>query len=149
MLARATSPDAVWVATAYDSSWTDGGFVTTFTATVEITRPDEKTSPCPSDGTVFTMDAVPFHGPMTVSWTGPRNLDVTIPNDAWIYRQEPAFADVAIAYKYVPDDPIERACWKKWRSLPSDQMLKRRSGPDAVENSKMFFVRCRAEAGTN
>jgi hypothetical protein len=147
-LARAASPDGKWVASVYDSSWTDGGFVTTFTDTVEITRPDEKVSPCPSAGTVFAMDGVDADDPIVVTWTGPRNLEVTIPNKAEVDTQKTAFSDVRISYKYVPDDPVERACWAKWRALPSEEWIRLTMGPDAVEKSNMFFARCRAEAGT-
>lgn len=147
-MARAPSPDGLWIAAVYDSSWTDGGFVTTFTETVEIARPDEKASSCPSAGTVFAMDAIDPHEPIALIWTGPRSLEITIPNDADVGTQTSAFEDLGISYKYVPDDPIERACWKQWRSLPSEEVVRLMSGPAAAENFDMFFAKCHAEAGT-
>lgn len=73
---------------------------------------------------------------------------ITIPNDADVDTPKSAFEDVAVSYKYIPDDPIERACWKQWRSLPSEEAVRLTSGPAGVENFKMFFAKCRAEAST-
>lgn len=99
VLAREISPDGAWIATVYHSSWSDGGFVTTITDTVEIMRPDEPASPCPSAGTVFAMDAVRPHSPIAVTWTGPRRLEVRVPNDAEAGPRKASFADVAISYQ--------------------------------------------------
>jgi hypothetical protein len=147
VLARATSPDGAWVATIYNNICSDGAFVTTIDDTVEITRPEEKASPVPSNGTVFGMDDRPFdiEKPLAVTWTGPRGLEVTIPNDAWAGKQASAFADVVISYKYVPDDPIERACLKQWRSLPTEEMVRRSLMPS--ENIKVFLATCHTEGG--
>jgi hypothetical protein len=144
-LARATSPDGTWVASIYNNICSDGGFVITIDDTVEITRPNEDASPIPSTGTVFGMDDHPLdvQTPLAVMWTGQRNLEVTIPNDAWAGKQESAFADVIISYKYVPDDPVERACLKQWRSLPSEEMVRRSLSP--TDNVEAFLANCHAK----
>jgi hypothetical protein len=146
-LARAMSPDGAWVATVYDNWWTDGGFVTEIFATVEITRPDEKTSSCPSTGTVLAMDAVPTVGPIAVRWTAPRTLDISIPKNEQIGKQEPAYADVAISYRYAADDPVEAACWKRWQALPGGEGAKLQKGSDGIVDAEAFLAKCRAEIG--
>jgi hypothetical protein len=145
VFSQATSPDGVWVATLYYNVCSDGAFVTTVTDTVEIKRPNDQSTPIPSAGTVFGMDDHPYGVPKTlaVRWTAPRHLEVTIPNDAWAGRQESAFADIAVSYKYDPDDPAERACLKEWRSLPTDEMVRRNFSP--TEGIKAFLARCHAE----
>jgi hypothetical protein len=147
VLARAISPDGAWVAAIYNNICSDEAFVTIVENTVEITRPNEKASPAPSTGTVFGMDDRPsdIEKSLAVTWTAPRNLEVTIPNDALAGKQELAFADVVISYKHVPDDPIERACLKQWRSLPTEEMVRRSFVP--TENIKAFLAKCHAEGG--
>lgn len=146
-LARATSSDGAWAATVYENVCSDGGFVTIASNTVEITPPNQKTSPFPSDDTmVFGTGGDPVQGPMALRWTGPKNLEITLPNDAWIGRQKSSFADLTISYKYVPDDPAERACLKQWRSLPSDEEVRRSLSP--TENIRVFLAKCRAEGGS-
>ena len=90
------------------------------------------------------MDDHPFdvQKPLAVTWTRQRNLEITIPNDAWAGKQQLAFADVIISYKYVPDDPVERACLKRWRSLPVEEMVRRSSSPS--ENISSFRASCHA-----
>jgi hypothetical protein len=143
VLAQATSPNGAWVATIYNNVCRDGAFVTTVSDTVEITRSGQEASPVPI-GVVFGMDDLPYGAekPLAVNWLGPQSLQITIPNDAWAGSQRSAFADVAISYKYVPDDPIERACLKQWRSLPTDGMVRQISYMDT------FLRRCRAEGGS-
>jgi hypothetical protein len=84
VLARLISSDHVWAATVYDNVCSDGGFVTTVDNTIEITSPEENTTPLPSDtATIFGMDARPDSEPPPVlSWTGPRDLEVTLPYGA-------------------------------------------------------------------
>ena len=147
MLAQAPSPDGVWVAAIYNNICSDGAFVTTIDDTVEITPLDEQPSPVPSTGVVFGMDDFPSdtQKPLAVTWLGPRSLEVTIPNDASAGKQEFAYADVAITYKYVPDDPVERSCLKQWRSMPTEEMLRRNQSP--TDNIRAFLLRCKAESG--
>jgi hypothetical protein len=66
------------------------------------------------------------------------SLQVTIPNDAWIGEQRSEFADVTISYKFVPDDPVERACRAHLRSGSIDEQQK--WGP-------AYVAKCRAEGG--
>ena len=146
MLAQAPSPDGAWVAAIYNNICSDGAFVTTIDDTVEITRPDEPSSPVPSTGVVFGMDDRPYDTkkPLAVTWLDRRSLEVTIPNDAWAGKQELAYADVTITYKYVPDDPVERACLKQWRSLPTQDQVRR--SQSATENIRAFLSKCEAES---
>jgi hypothetical protein len=148
VLAHATSPDGIWEATVYDTSRTDGGFATVFVVTVEIARPGEKTSSCPSAGTVFAMDASPYTGPIAVSWAGPRSLEVSIPSEKSVGKKKLAFADVTVSYRHIADDPVEKGCWERWRMLPNDEAAKSRSGPASAENAEMFLAKCRAQAST-
>jgi len=94
--------------------------------------------------TVFGMDTI-HPKPLAVRWTAQRSLEVTIPNDALVGKQEIAFADITISYKYIPDDPVERACLKKWYSQPTDEQVRRMLSPN--ENLKVFVAKCRAEGG--
>jgi hypothetical protein len=139
-LSQVASPDGAWVATLYDNICSDGGWVTVLFVTAEITRPNEPAAPMPAkDNTVFGMDrnwpGVPE--PLTLTWTAPRSLEITLPNDARTATQKQALGDIAISYKYVPDDPVERTCLKKWYSLPFDEHRR--------YDRKDFVATCRAE----
>jgi hypothetical protein len=137
-LSRATSPDGAWVAIFFDNVCA-AGWVTNAFSSVEIMRPDETNSRDPSIArTVFEMDDFADRKIAAVTWTGSRTLQVTIPNDAWVDAQETAFGDVTISYKYVPDDPAERMCLIRMRSLSIEQMQK--LGPRDA-----YIARCRAE----
>jgi hypothetical protein len=146
MLAQAPSPDGAWIAAIYNNICSDGGFVTTIDDTVEITRPGDQPSPMPSAGVVFGMDDRPYdtQKPLAVTWLDRRSLEVTIPNDASAGKQELSYADVIITYKYVPDDPVERACLKQWRFLPTQEQVRRSQLP--TENIRAFLSTCKAEA---
>src|SRR5258708_40091887 len=116
VLSQAMSPDGAWVATLYNNICSDGAFVTTISDSVEVTRRNEPATPMPVAGrTVFGMDDHPdgVPKPLAVRWTAQRGLEITIPNDALAGNQEVAFADITISYKYIPDDPAERAGLKK------------------------------------
>jgi hypothetical protein len=146
VLSQAMSPDGAWVATLYNNICSDGAFVTEISDSVEVTRPNEPATPMPVAGrTVFGMDDRPFDvpKPLAVRWTAQRSLEITIPNDALVGKQEVAFADITISYKYVPDDPAERACLKKWYSQPTEEQVRRMLSP--TENLKVFLAKCRAE----
>jgi hypothetical protein len=153
VLSQAISPDGAWVATIYNSVCSDGVFVTTITDTVEMTRPNDPATPMPAAGrTVFSMDDHPYGvpKPLAARWTAQRSLEVTIPNYALlgihlVGKQEGAFADITISYKFIPDDPAERACLKKWYSQPTDEQVRRMLSPN--ENLKVFVAKCRAEGG--
>jgi hypothetical protein len=148
-LVQAASPDDAWVATFYYNVCSHGAFVTTVTDTVEITRPNEEAAWTPSAATVFGMDdlALGAEKPLAVTWTGLRNLEVTIPNDAWAGEQQTAYADVTITYKYLPDEPIERACLKQWRALLIEDLARR--SPLANENMRTFVAKCKGEASSH
>jgi hypothetical protein len=144
VLGQAVSPDGAWVATVYYNVCTLGPFATV-SDTVEITRPSEKPTSVPSPATVFGMDDhYDDSKPISGTWIGPRNLEITIPNDAAAGKQDSTFADIIISYKYVPDDPAERACLKQWRSLPTNEMVRRSFSP--TENIKSFLSKCKAES---
>jgi hypothetical protein len=87
-------------------------------------------------------DGVGAHAPLTATWTAPRGLEITLPNDASVGTQKQAFGDIAISYRYIPDDPLERACLRKWRSLPFDE----RQQYDYVNGVKDFVATCRIES---
>jgi hypothetical protein len=143
VLGQAVSPDGAWTATVYYNICTLGPFVTVVSDTVEVLRPNEKPTPVPSPATVFGMDdRYDESKPISATWIGLRNLEITIPNDAWAGKQDSAFADVAISYRYVPDDPVERACLKQWRSLPTEEMVRRNLS--STENIKSFLLKCKA-----
>jgi hypothetical protein len=145
VLAQAASPDGAWVATVYYNVCALGPLVTAVSDTVEVARPNEKPTPVPSPATVFGMDDYyDDNKPISVAWIGPRNLEITIPNDASAGKQDSAFADITISYKYMPDDPVERACLKQWRSLPVEEMVRRNSS--SAENIKAFLSKCKAES---
>jgi hypothetical protein len=144
MLSKAASPDGAWVATIYNNICSDGVFVTVVSDTVEITRPGEQAAPIPAAGVVFGMDDHPFdvERALSVKWIADRGLEITIPNDASAGRQDSSYADLTISYKYVPDDPVERRCLKQWRSLPTDEMVRRSLTP--TDNINAFLTKCRA-----
>lgn len=142
-LSRAPSPDGKWVATFFDNVC-GAGFVTNSFSSVELTLPNEPNSRDPSDvRTVFAMDDLVDPKIAAVTWTGSRTLQVTIPNDAWIGEQKSTFADVAISYKYVPDDPIERECLNRLRSLSIKKTYEELQKQDRDAD----MARCRAEGG--
>jgi hypothetical protein len=139
----ARSPDGAWVARGYKNMcW--AGFVTTLDDTVGIARPNEPEHPQPNAGVVFAMDDSAYENPspLALRWLDAKQLEITIPNHAWAGKQQSAFADVTISYKYVPDDPVERTCLKRWRALPTEEMVRR--NPSATENIKAFLIQCHA-----
>jgi hypothetical protein len=147
VFAEAVSPDGLWIARFYENIC-GGGFGTTYVdETVEVTHPNEAAHPSPSVGVVFEMmhkfDDQPK--PMALKWLSARDLEVTIPNDASAGIQRSTFADLVISYRYIADDPVERACLKQWRTLPTDEMVRRSSS--ATENMKAFLARCHAGSG--
>jgi hypothetical protein len=73
--------------------------------------------------------------PRTVTWNGPRNLEITIPNDARSGRQDRTYRDIIISYRYVPDDPIQRACINEWRDRDS-----RRPARDTTPHDRAAFL---------
>ena len=114
---EAASPDGSWIARAYENVC-GGGFGTTYVDdTVEIARPDGPGHPEPTDGVVFQMEySYNRPRPIALKWLNERQIEVTIPNDAWAGTQQLAFADIIISYRYIGDDPVERACIKQWRA---------------------------------
>jgi len=143
-LSRATSSDGKWVAIFFDNVC-GGGFVTTSFSSVELIRPNDMNLTNPSDGrTVFAMEDLVDPKIAAVTWVGPRNLQLTIPNDAWIDEQESTFADVTISYRHVPDDAIGRECLNRLRvllrSLSIDELQRQ---PTRDE----YIARCRSEGG--
>jgi hypothetical protein len=143
-LASATSPDGAWVASITDNVCSDGLFVTTYTDEVELRRPDEPMEPEPSPRAVFALDNVHSkRDVLAVTWLEPRSLEISIPNEAWIGVQQTTYRDVRITYKYVPDDPVQRACLGHWRSLVQERVAlsQDRAAIDA------FFAKCRAAGG--
>jgi hypothetical protein len=147
VFAEAISPDGAWVARFYQNVC-GGGFGTTYVDdTVEVTRHDEAAHPVPTVGVVFEMKDYFYDQPkpMALRWPNAREIEVTIPNDAWAGTQQSNFDNLVISYRYVPDDPIERACLKQWRTVPTDEMVRRSSS--ATEKIKAFLVRCHAESG--
>jgi hypothetical protein len=139
-LASAVSPDGAWVASITDNICSDGLFVTTYTDEVELRRSDEPMAPFPSRQGVFALDnAGSPREPLAVTWLGPRSLEITIPNEAWIGRQETGFRGVTISYRYVPDDPLQRACAKQLHALIADERFRTKNLTRAE-----FFARCRA-----
>ena len=146
VFAETPSPDSSWTARFYQNIC-GGGFGTTYVDdTVEIVRPNEAPHPLPTVGVVFEMED-PAYGqprPMALKWLSERELEVTIPNNANAGTQQSTFADIAISYRYAPDDPIERACLKQWRALPTDETVRRNLS--LTENMKAFLARCQGEA---
>jgi hypothetical protein len=146
VFAEAPSSDGSWTARFY-LNVCGGGFGTTYVDdTVEIARPNEAPHPLPTIGVVFEMHD-PSSGqprPMALKWLGARELEITVPNDVAAGTQQSAFADLAVSYRYVPDDPIERACLKQWRTLPTDELLRR--SQSSTENMKVFLTECRAKS---
>jgi hypothetical protein len=140
-LSRAISPDNAWIATVYDNVCSSCPLTTCdfVVETVEVTLPNEDPSPIPSTGTVFTMtpDTYQVEKPPSVSWTGRRTLEITIPNLTWAGKQETAYADLNVTYVYVPDDPVGRACVKEW----FDEMTRRMQFPS--ESIPEFLAKCR------
>jgi hypothetical protein len=142
-LARTPSPDGAWIASIYSNICSDGGLTTWYFDTVELARPHDPPTPEPSRGKVFGMDHGRDEDIREVNWTGPRTLEVTIPNASLIGTQRSDYRGVTISYKYVPDDPIERACWNQWWSLPDMDRIR----GDVRVNMDNFFPRCRAVLG--
>jgi len=147
VFAEAVSPDGSWIARFYENVC-GGGLGTTYVGeTVEVARPDEDAHPLPTVGVVFEMEHKFDDQPKsrTLNWLSSREIEVTIPNDAWAGTQRSAFADLIISYKYVGDDPVERACLREWRTLPTDEMVRRSSS--LTENMDAFLARCHADSG--
>jgi hypothetical protein len=145
VFAEAESPDGAWVARFYQNAC-GGGMGTGYVDdTVEITRPGEPPQPVPTTGVVFEMNDYFYDQPkpMTLRWLDDRRLEVTIPNDAWAGRQQETHENLAISYRYLNDDPIERACLKQWHLLPIDEQVRRSMSPK--ENIKIFLAQCHAE----
>jgi hypothetical protein len=145
ILTRAISVGGAWAATLFENICSDGGFVTYASNTVEIARPDAKMSPMPSDATAFAMESDADQRPLALAWTGPRRLEITLPNEVRVGLNRSSFADATVIYKYVPDDPVERACLKQWRALPGDEIVRR--SLSASENLTVFLAKCHAAAG--
>jgi hypothetical protein len=146
VFAEAVSPDGSWVARFYQNVC-GGGFGTTYIDdTVEVARPNEAAHPVPTVGVVFEMQDHFYDQPkpMALRWLSAREIEVTIPNDAWAGTQQSTFGDLVISYRYTPDDPIERTCLKQWRTLPTEEMVRR--SLSANENLKAFLARCHAES---
>jgi hypothetical protein len=146
VFAEAPSPDGSWTARFYQNVC-GGGFGTTYVDdTVEIARPDETPHSVPTVGVVFEMKD-PSCGkprPMALKWLNARELEVTIPNDTWAGTQQSSFADLVISYRYTPDDPVERACLKQWRTLITDEIARRNLSP--TENMKAFLSQCEVKS---
>jgi hypothetical protein len=140
-LMRAPSPDGAWVASFYYNVCSDGGFVTSYSDTVELARPNDPPTPGPTRGLVFGMDHDRDDVPRGLTWTAPRRLAITIPNEAWIGGQNTSYRDVTIFYTYVPDDPVERACRNEWLSIPVVERDHRSQTPGERES---FFAHCRS-----
>ena len=144
VFAEAVSPDGSWTARFSRNVWC-GGLVTAVDDTVEIVRPNEMSQSLPTVGVVFGMDD-PTYGrprPMALKWLSTKELEITIPNDAWVARQQSTLADIAISYKYTPDDPTERACLKRWRALPTDEMVRRMQS--RTDDARAFLAKCEAD----
>jgi hypothetical protein len=96
VFAEATSPDGSWIARFYQNVCGGGLAGTYIDDTVEITRPGEVGRPAPSDGVVFEMMDVFYDRPkpMGLKWLTAREIEVTIPNDAWAGTQQSSFADL-------------------------------------------------------
>jgi hypothetical protein len=149
VFAEVPSPDGSWTARFYQNVC-GGGFGTTYVDdSVEIARPDEAPHPLPTVGVVFEMHDRYYSQPrpMALQWLSAQELEITIPNDVAAGTQQSTFGDLAISYKYTPDDPIERACLKQWRALPTDEMVRRSQSP--TENQKAFLAGCKANSMPN
>jgi len=146
--AESASPDGTWVARFYNNVCGGGLGTTSVFDTVEISHSNDPLRPLPTAGVVFGMDDHPYDQPKpsALKWLSARQLEITIPNDASFGRQDTNFSDVTIIYKYVPDDPIERACLKRWRSLPTEEMVRRNFS--LTENIKAFLAKCHADGGS-
>jgi hypothetical protein len=136
--AEATSTDGAWTATSYTDTCVEGPFTTVVYDSVEIRGAHEPVPPTPKKA-VFAKDSHPSELPLAVSWIAPRILEITLPNLSSIGKQQTQFADVDIVYKYVPDDPVDRVCTKRWRTLMRDSRHLERPTPDR----DTFFAACR------
>jgi hypothetical protein len=139
---RATSPDGKWVATFFDNVC-GAGFVTIVFSSVELAPANEMNSRNPSTPNVFEMDDFADPKIAAVTWTGPRALQITVPNNAWIDEQESTFAGVTISYKYVPDDPIERARINRLYCSSIKETYEKQH----EEPTPAYIARCGAEGG--
>ena len=148
VFAEAVSPDGSWVARFYQNACGRGFGTDYVDDTVEVARPNEAAHPVPTVGVVFEMQDHFYDQPkpMALRWLNTNEIEITIPNDTWASTQQSTFGDLVISYRYTPDDPIERACLKQWRTLPTDEMVRRSSS--ATENMKAFLARCHAESAS-
>jgi hypothetical protein len=99
-LTRTPSPDGAWDVAVLRNVCIEGPFVTRYSLTVELIRPGEAYTARPAGtlGTVLEMDV--DSGPPGVRWTGPRNIEITMPHGAQdIREQDKDFRDVTITYR--------------------------------------------------
>jgi hypothetical protein len=140
--AEATSIDGAWIATSYTDTCVQGPFTTVVYDSVEIRGAHEPAPRAPKKA-VFAKDSYPSELPLAVTWIAPRILEIRLPNLSSIGKQQTEFADVAIVYKYGPDDPVGRICSKRWSVAMSDARSLERPQPD----QGAFFAACRGTAG--
>ena len=145
VFAEKVSPDGAWVARLFRNVC-GGGFGTGYVDfTVEIARPDEPPPRVQAANAVFEMvdDGDDKPKPMTLRWLDEKKLEIAIPNGARAGRQQETYANLAISYRYLNDDPIERACIQRWRSLRIDEQVHRSMSPK--ENMTAFLAQCHTE----
>lgn len=139
--AETTSTDGAWTATSYTDTCVQGPFTTVVYDSVEIHGAHEPAQRAPKKA-VFAKDHYTNDPPLTVTWIAPRILEIKLPNLSSIGKQQTEFADVAIVYRYVPDDPVDRICSKRWSAVMSDTRSLERPQPDRAT----FFAACRGTA---
>jgi hypothetical protein len=61
----------------------------------------------------------------------------------WPVGRSRHFVDIAISYRYVPDDSVERECRKEWYSMPAAEAVRRMQSPN--DGLTAFVARCRTE----
>ena len=133
-----SSPDGAWIATAYSDVCIAGPWTTVYSDSVEIRRPQDPPPRLPGNS-VFGKQHDVNDPPLAVTWIAPRILEIKLPNLSSIGKQQAEFADVAIVYRYVPDDPVDRICSKRWSAVMSDIRMLDRPRPDR----DAFFAACR------
>ena len=145
VFAEEISPDGARAARLYQNVC-GGGFGTGYVDfTVEIARPDERPPRVQAADAVFEMadDGDDKPEPMTLRWLDEKKLEIAIPTGVRAGRQQETYENLTISYRYLNDDPIERACIQRWRSLPINEQVHQSMSPK--ENMTAFLAQCHAE----
>lgn len=108
---RAWSPDGKWVAESREDVC-DAGLVGSAISRGVLLRPAGRSGP----ETVLLVPEGQWSRPddVTIWWTRPSELEVTVPNRTMLDTFVPRYRGVTVRVLYQNDDPADRALWVRW-----------------------------------